>query len=44
MLFANVSAQEKDMLAEELKHASDSKWYRRLKIIHLSSQRKPVPE
>jgi transposase len=44
MVFANVSAQEKDMLVEELKHASDSKWYRRLKIIHLSSQRKPVPE
>lgn len=44
MLFAKVSAQEHETLLEELKHASDSKWYRRLKIIHLSSQRKPVPE
>lgn len=44
MLFAKVSAQEKETLLEELKHASDSKWYRRLKIIHLSSQRKPIPE
>lgn len=44
MLFAKVSAQEKEPVLEELKHASDSKWYRRLKIIHLSSQRKPIPE
>lgn len=44
MLFANVSAQEQETLLEEFKHASDSKWYRRLKIIHLSSQRKPIPE
>lgn len=44
MLFANVSAQEQETLVEELKQASHSKWYRRLKIIHLSSQRKPVPE
>jgi transposase len=44
MLFAHVSAQEKDILAEELKHASDAKGYRRLKIIHLSSQRKSVSE
>ena len=44
MLFANVSAQDKETLLEELKQASESKWYRRLKIIHLSSQRMPVPK
>jgi transposase len=44
MLFAKVSAQEKEALCEELKQASDSQWYRRLKIIHLSAQRTPIPE
>jgi transposase len=44
MLFAKGSAQEKETLLEELKQPSDSQWYRRLKIIHLSLQRKPVPE
>jgi transposase len=44
MLFAHVSAQENATLLEELKQPADSKWYRRLKIIQLSSQRKPVPE
>lgn len=44
MLFAEVSAQAQEELFEELKQASDSKWYRRLKIIHLSSQRTPVPK
>jgi transposase len=44
MLFAEVSAQAQEELLEALKQASDSKWYRRLKIIHLSSQRTPVPK
>ena len=44
MLFAKASAQEQETLLEALKQASDSKWYRRLKIIHLSLQRKPIPE
>jgi transposase len=44
MLFAEVSAQAQEELVEELKQTSDSKWYRRLKIIHLSSQRTPVPK
>jgi transposase len=44
MLFAKASAQEQETLLEELKQASDSQWYRRLKIIHLSLQRKPIPE
>ncbi len=44
MLFAEVSAQAQEELLEELKQTSDSKWYRRLKIIHLSFQRTPVPQ
>lgn len=43
MLFAHVSTQENETLLEELKQASDPKWYRRLKIIHLSSQQFSVP-
>jgi transposase len=44
MLFANVSAQENDTLLAELKQTADSKWYRRLKIVHLSSQALSVPK
>ncbi len=44
MLYAKVSPEEHEKLAEELKHTSDAKWYQRVKIIHLSSQRKSVPE
>jgi len=43
MLFTKVSIQENERLLEELKQASDPKWYRRLKIIHLSSQDHSVP-
>lgn len=43
MIFAEVNAQAQKELLKELKQASDSKWYRRLKIIQLSSQRTPVP-
>ena len=44
MLFAEVSAQAQEELLEALKQASDATWYRRLKIMHLSSQRTPVPK
>ena len=44
MLFAEVSPEAKQDLLEALKQTSDSRWYRRLKIIHLSSQRTPVPK
>ena len=44
MLFAEVSPEAKEVLLEKLKQCSDTKWYRRLKIIHLSSQQTPVPE
>ena len=43
MLFAEVNPEAKKKLIEELKQPSDSRWYRRLKIIHLSSQQTPVP-
>jgi transposase len=43
MLFAEVSPDAKEDLVEELKQTSDASWYRRVKIIHLSSQQTPVP-
>jgi transposase len=44
MLFAEVSAQAQEDLLKALKQASDATWYRRLKMIHLSSQQMSVPE
>jgi transposase len=44
MLFAEVSPDAKEELLKALTQSSDAKWYRRLKIIHLSSQRKSVSE
>ena len=44
MLFAEVRPEAKEDLLEALKQSSSSKWYRRLKIIQLSSQQTPVPE
>jgi putative transposase len=44
MLFAEVSPDAKEELLKELNQSSDSKWYRRMKIIHLSSQQTPVPQ
>ena len=44
MLYAEVSTQDRDKLLEELKHTTDAKWYRRLKLIHLSSQKTSVPK
>ena len=42
MLYANVTPKDLEKLEEELKSATDAKWYRRLKVIHLSAQRKSV--
>ena len=44
MLCANVHSDAKDAFMKALKQATDAKWYRRLNIIHLSSQGTPVPE
>lgn len=44
MLFAKVCPETKEELLAELKQSADAKWYRRLKIIHLSSQQTPVPQ
>jgi transposase len=44
MLFAEISPDAHEELLEELKQASNVKWYQRVKIIHLSSQQTPVPE
>jgi transposase len=44
MLYVEVRSQEHERLREELKHTTAVKWYRRLKIIQLSSQRTSVPE
>ena len=44
MLFAEVSPDAKKALLDELKQTSDAKWYRRVKIIHLSSQSTPVSQ
>lgn len=43
MVFAKVRPDAKKELIAALKQSSDAKWYRRLKIIHLSSQQTPVP-
>ena len=44
MLYAQVDEESRARLEQELKAAQDAKWYRRVKIIHLSSQGKTVPE
>lgn len=44
MLFAEVNPEAQEELLQELKQSSDAKWYRRVKIIHLSSQHTPVPQ
>lgn len=44
MLYVDISPQTKKEVLNALKHTADSKWYRRLKIIHLSAQGKPVSE
>ena len=44
MLFAEVSPEASEQLHEALKQATDAKWYRRLKIIQMSSQHTSVPK
>lgn len=44
MLYARLSPQESERLREELKHTTDIRWYQRLKIMLLSSERKSVSE
>lgn len=42
MLYAHVSPEAREKLDEALKSATEAKWYRRLKVIPLSAQRKSV--
>jgi transposase len=44
MLYAEVSPQTYDTLLNAIQQSTDRNWYRRLKIIQLSAQRKSVPE
>lgn len=44
MLFAEVKPEAREELMTALKQSSDAKWYRRLKIIQLSSQQTSVPQ
>lgn len=41
MLFATSCPEAEKKLLQELKQTSDAKWYRRVKLIHLSSQKTP---
>ncbi len=43
MIYAQLDDEGLKFLEAELKSAKDAKWYRRLKIIHLSSQGETVP-
>ena len=44
MLFAKATETEQKEIKTEMKASENKKWYRRLKIIALSSQRMSVPE
>jgi len=44
MIYAQIIPGDRELLGSELKAAKAAKWYRRLKIIELSSQGKTVPE
>jgi len=44
MLYAHVSPESARILVQELSQTKEAKWYQRVKIIHLSSQGKTVPE
>jgi len=44
MLYAQVSPEAFDELTQEMKQTKDARWYRRLKIIHVSSKLTPVPQ
>jgi len=43
MIYAKVNAQGRQALVTALEHSTDADWYRRLKIIDLSSQGTRVP-
>ncbi len=44
MIYAEVNDERLKLLEEELKSTKDAQWYRRLKIIQLSSQGEKVPQ
>ena len=45
MIFAKVINEGlKLLIKKELKSTKDAKWYRRLKIVQLSSQKRTVPQ
>jgi transposase len=44
MIFAKVINEGLKFLKKELKSTKDAKWYRRLKIVHLSSQKRTAPQ
>jgi transposase len=43
MIYAQVNATEREVLHAEMKRTTEAKWYRRLKVIDLSSQGYSVP-
>lgn len=43
MIYAKVSAQDRELIQSEMTSTADIKWYRRLKIIDLSGQGHSVP-
>jgi len=44
MIYAQVNDKKLKLLEKELKATKDVKWYRRLKIIQLSSQGEKIPQ
>ena len=44
MIFAFISHEDRDLIEKKLKETKDVRWYRRLKIIQLSSAGKTVPQ
>lgn len=44
MIYAKLTKEEIEEIEAELEQTKDVKWYKRLKVVHLSSQGKTVPE
>ena len=44
MIFAKIIDEGLKLLKKELKSTKDAKWYRRLKIVQLSSQKRTTPQ
>ncbi len=44
MIYAHVTDEGLKLLEKELKSTKDAEWYRRLKIVQLSSQGEEVPQ